>query len=292
MRAWTRIVVGYKASAEGRDALALGELLARTAGSGLLAVRVQSRHDQQDRPATDELEAELADALSTSSVGFRALVRANAAAPRALLDLAAAEADIGLIVLGSTHRAGIGRVMPGGAAERLLAGAPCSIAVAPRGYADSAPADANEPLADDLRVLAVGFDGSAEGKAALGLASTLAVAAGATLRVIAVGPRASVAAGLNPPASVGAPIVDLQAKLHEVVAALPEDLRALPVYEQGEAAHTLLERAEEGVDLLVIGSRGHGPVSSVLLGSTSSAVIAASPCPVVVVPRPALSTKP
>jgi Universal stress protein family len=44
---------------------------------------------------------------------------------------------------------------------------------------------------------------------------------------------------------------------------------------------------QEGVDLLVMGSRGHGPLGSVLLGSTATDVIAAAPSPVVVVPRPA-----
>ena len=42
-----------------------------------------------------------------------------------------------------------------------------------------------------------------------------------------------------------------------------------------------------GVDLLVVGSRGHGTIERVLLGSTSSALIEKAPCPVLVVPRPA-----
>lgn len=37
-------------------------------------------------------------------------------------------------------------------------------------------------------------------------------------------------------------------------------------------------------DLLVVGSRGRGGVSGMLLGSTSNAVVGASPCPVLVVP--------
>ena len=139
-----------------------------------------------------------------------------------------------------------------------------------------------------MRVLAVGFDSSDESQAALNLASSLAVAAGATLRVIAVGPRTAATAGLNAAASVGVPSFDLQAKLHEVVAELPDELRALPLYDQGDATGALLARAEEGVDLLIIGSRGHGPVGSALFGSTSRAVIASSPCAVLVVPRPAL----
>ena len=82
------------------------------------------------------------------------------------------------IVLGSTHRGPVGRIYPGSVAERLLHGAPCAVAVAPRGFAARA---GGEP-----RVLAVGFDGSPESQAALELAGELAEAAEATLRVVAV----------------------------------------------------------------------------------------------------------
>ena len=46
------------------------------------------------------------------------------------------------------------------------------------------------------------------------------------------------------------------------------------------------EDAGTGVDLLVLGSRGFGPVMRLLVGSVSSRVIREAPCPVLVVPRP------
>lgn len=151
--------------------------------------------------------------------------------------------------------------MPGSVAERLLSGAPCPVAVAPRGY---------EPR--ELRVIAVGYDGSAEATAALELATALGEAADATLRVIAVRRAATTAAAAWAEAvatASGAP--DLQARLHAAVSELPGKLRALPVFEKGEPASHLLARLDEGVDLLVLGSRGYGPVHAVLLGSVSSA---------------------
>ncbi len=39
-------------------------------------------------------------------------------------------------------------------------------------------------------------------------------------------------------------------------------------------------------DLLVVGSRGYGPVLRVLLGSVSTRLIHIAPCPVLVIPRP------
>jgi nucleotide-binding universal stress UspA family protein len=48
----------------------------------------------------------------------------------------------------------------------------------------------------------------------------------------------------------------------------------------------LRERSGE-LDLLVLGSRGHGPVRAVLLGSVSSALVRSAESPVVVIPREA-----
>ncbi|MFJ6939751.1 universal stress protein [Streptomyces sp. NPDC101132] len=48
-----------------------------------------------------------------------------------------------------------------------------------------------------------------------------------------------------------------------------------------------LNRAAEGAGMLVLGSRGRGGFTSLLLGSTSRACTATAPCPVVVVPHTA-----
>ncbi|MGY1669784.1 universal stress protein [Geodermatophilus sp. SYSU D00710] len=53
----------------------------------------------------------------------------------------------------------------------------------------------------------------------------------------------------------------------------------------GDAAD-VLARAAGGAELLVLGSRGVGGVSGLLLGSTAAAVLAAPPCPVLLLPEP------
>lgn len=53
----------------------------------------------------------------------------------------------------------------------------------------------------------------------------------------------------------------------------------------GHAASKLLDAAE-GADLLVVGTRGHGGFTGLLLGSTSQQVTHHAPCPVVIVPAP------
>ena len=51
---------------------------------------------------------------------------------------------------------------------------------------------------------------------------------------------------------------------------------------QGHPAQALIDQAA-GADLLVVGCRGHGGFTGMLLGSVSQHVVAHAPCPVLVV---------
>ena len=270
-------VAGFDGSERGADAVRLGAVLARTTGHRLRVVRVQPLPSEADqRVAAERMSGELEPVLKPLGVRAEAVPVDGGSPARVLQGLAEAD-DVGVLVVGSTHRAGLGRVLPGSVAERLLSGAPCPVAVAPRGY---------EPL--ELRVIAVGYDGSAEATAALELAAAIGKAAAATLRVIAVRRPAPTAAAAQAEAiATAGGSADLQTRLQAAVAALPAELRALPIIERGEPAHHLLTRAEERVDLMLLGSRGYGPVRAVLLGSVSATVVRAAPCPVLVTPRSA-----
>ncbi len=61
-----------------------------------------------------------------------------------------------------------------------------------------------------------------------------------------------------------------------------EDVTVHSFVGEGYAARVLLEAAD-GADLLVVGSRGHGELSGMLLGSVGLHCVTHSPCPVVVV---------
>jgi len=68
------------------------------------------------------------------------------------------------------------------------------------------------------------------------------------------------------------------------LASIYQDLSTEGIRLDGDPASELTRRCEEGVDLLVLGSRGYGPVTRVLLGSVSRTVAQHAPCPVMVVP--------
>jgi nucleotide-binding universal stress UspA family protein len=285
-----KIIVGYDGGAESRDALSLGRLLAEQSGGRLilaavLPVRKEAigleGYQAAVREDSQRLFAEALEGLAGLEVETRAV--GDEAPPEALRALAEHE-DVHMIVVGSTHRGPLGRIYPGSVAERLLHGAPCAVAVAQR--------DFRLREQTELRVLAAAFDGSPESFAALEVASRMAEASEATLRVISVQePFKPGAAAIVP---MGAPALDpatqreaMEERLHEAVASLPSPLRVKGLLLKGPAAEELLKEMELGVDLLVMGSRGRGGLARVLLGAVSAKVVRSAPCPVVVVPEAA-----
>jgi nucleotide-binding universal stress UspA family protein len=137
-----------------------------------------------------------------------------------------------------------------------------------------------------LETLVVCTDGSPHAERALLFAGDLADKAGAELVVAhATGPGEVVH-----PRGVE-PHVDLEVRRGLVeewcapLAAAGTDFEVVVV--EGDARTALLELARErAADLLVVGSRGRGPVTQLLLGSVATSLTQHSELPVTVVPRP------
>lgn len=253
---YSRVLVGYLDTEQGNDALELGRILAQASQAELLLFTASGKDDES----------------------LAALARSEGA---------------DLVVLGSTHRGTIGRIVPGTTVGHLLGEAPCAVAVAPPGFGRPPDGDLGwRPLSGDtedagMRVLGVGFDGSPAGHRALDTAAELAVANGAALRVYAVArkyahPPAADASGHVP--GIPTEAEALREQLHEAVAYLPGETRALPVFLRGIPATELVTAAELGVDMLVLGSRSGGPVRKALHGSVSGAVLREATCPVLISP--------
>jgi nucleotide-binding universal stress UspA family protein len=285
------ILAGADGTDSGLDAVAFGARLAAAVGAPLVVVCVgPEQAGQAGAEAEDDVRRHAAAILgaargvATGVAGSppaeeRTVVATSPA--RGLAELAEEEA-VEVVVVGSTNRGVIGRVMSGGTAERLLHGTGCPVAVAPRGY--------RRHRHEALRAIGAAFVDTPEGHEAVRLAADLAARAGLPLTiysVVALHTNWFRPEAVQPDASVVPEEVRKAAAdaLDAVVAGLPGGVRASGELLFGEVVDELSMAADRGVDLLVCGSRGYGPVRRVLLGTVSSALVRQASVPTLVVPR-------
>jgi nucleotide-binding universal stress UspA family protein len=285
------IVAGYDGRASGDDALAFGRVLAEATGAVLVVAHVYP-YDTGPLPPPSEPQVQ----KKLRSVAFAELRRARtilagferwepcavAAVPsaRGLLELAR-ERAADMIVVGTTHQHGVGHAIPGATTSKILHGAPCAVAVAPAGWS----AAAERPL----REIGAGYDGSPASQSALEAAARLARATGAALRVIAAFERPSpddiwfAVTSKGYGEIVGELRADLATVLDGAAARLDDDVRTTTRLTDGYPVD-VLAGASESLDLLVVGSRGYGPIRAVMPGSVTAALLPRARCPLLVVP--------
>jgi nucleotide-binding universal stress UspA family protein len=232
------------------------------------------------RPVIEQVEID----LQARGVTVDCRILEGTSAAQALQE-AVEDEDAGLLVVGSSRRSGVGRVLAGSTAQRLLNGAPCPVAVVPRDW---------KP-AERLRTVGVAYVDTPEGHGALRGAHALARRAKATLRAITVvkvtlemyAETETYIAGQQ-----GRQMVDVEGEhrlfaereLRRALEQLDSDIPIEADALLGDPAEALVD-ASKGLDVLVSGSRGYGPVRGVLLGSVSHRLTAEAYCPVIVVPR-------
>jgi nucleotide-binding universal stress UspA family protein len=214
---------------------------------------------------------ELLDALDVEGIAHRVLVMGSPA--QALHEMAERE-EASLIAVGATHHGQLGRLVPRSVGSKLLHGAPCPVLVVPA-----------EPAPGPIRRIVAAYDESEQAEVALREAVRLAQLFGARLDVVGVHDP-GVYAG---PAMVASHDLDnvLRGQLRERVEERAQSITGVELGTQTEIgdAGRVLSRAAEGADLLVTGSRGFGPLHSVLVGSVSRHLVDHAPCPVLVLPR-------
>jgi nucleotide-binding universal stress UspA family protein len=177
-----------------------------------------------------------------------------------------------LLVVGSTRRALLGRVLVGDDARAALNGAPCAIAIASRAYAQ-APRQ--------LLKLGVGYDDSPESIQALTAARALAERYGSTIQarwVVAL-PR------VQEEAPIPADWDEAIKKLEEQYSARLTELGEVEGRVTYGGPREELAQFAKHLDLLIVGSRNYGPVGRLVHGSVSGYLLGHASCSLLVLPR-------
>lgn len=282
-----KVIVGYQATNEGLDALELGGVLAETLAATPLVATVMPwpEYLMGSKDLERALEVDTAEIFATARDRLAHLDPETVAladhSPAEALYKLAEEEQASLVVIGSTHRGTLGRVLLGSMGVSLLHGAPCGIAVAPRGYAERSQRNL-------LRV-GVAFDGSSEAWSALETSIGFAARLHASFTVLTVAEPARYGYGTSLSIlTVGDHETyeqeDKRQILDRALARVPGSLPVQGRLLNGPAGPCLKDAAAD-LDLLVLGSRGYGPLRRTLLGSVAAGVMNSAECPVLVLPR-------
>lgn len=286
-----KVLVGIDGGTQQPAALALASQLAGLPGDELVvaAVRPALQWSEPLSAPVHHAEAEdqaLLDAAHDQLDGreARTIVVADDHPARALKRLAGKERP-DVLVVGSSHRGRLGRALLGTTGDAVVHGAPCAVVVAPRDFrAGDAP----------IGRIGIAFDGSRESDAALDFAQDLAERFGASLEVLSVLRLVELAITPPHPYAYAGVLEDSRAQMQELVDSALDRIRpgvqAVGRVLEGAPAATLADAARE-MDLLVVGSRGHGVLATVVLGSVTRPLLHDAPCPMVVVPRTAISER-
>jgi nucleotide-binding universal stress UspA family protein len=273
------VLVGVDEREGGRDAIALAKML--ISEGGRLTFSYVYHGDPHrwhgSRPPLEPAEEEHANRMlekAREEAGVSALLRCQGASSvgRGLHELGE-RIGADLLVVGSSRRGLIGRVLLGDDTRAALNGAPCAVAIAPAGYA-------REPSL--MREIGVGYNGSPESEHAVKVARTIAARHGAKLSALeAVSiPEYAIATGPMPAAySVGSLVEDALEHVSTLDEVEPHAIYGHPAEE--------LALYSASTDLLVLGSRSYGPIGRIVHGSTSHRLARTARCPLLILTRAA-----
>jgi nucleotide-binding universal stress UspA family protein len=273
-----RVLVAYDGSPSGEDALALAPRLCDPVGGALLlACVVPDRglhlHGRRSTASAEEdARATLADVRATLPPGLHVGLRTpRASSPaRGLTELAEHEAA-DLIAIGSAKGASDGRIGLARTAGRLLQGAPCAVAIAPPGLRETGP----------FRHIGVALDGSAEAAKALATGFSIARRDGSAMTLYSALDE-SVDLADEGRRKLRR---ELQERLDHAADSAPDGVNPGTVLLHGPSGKVIADACDGVVDLLVVGSRGYGPIQRALLGSVSEELVARARHPMLVIPR-------
>ncbi|MCI0738704.1 MAG: universal stress protein [Gemmataceae bacterium] len=197
---------------------------------------------------------------------------ADGHAPQEILK-AADNVEAGLIVIGTHGRSGLGRLLLGSVAEKVLRGAMCPVLTVKTG-----------PSALSIRTILFPTDLSEASESALGVAFSLARDYHARLIVLHI---ASFGQGL-PYSALEAMLKESSAYRRELEDQLRQcqkpECHAEFRVEEGDPAEQIARVAREArCDLIVMGSHGRTGLARLLMGSVAEKTLRSASCPVLLV---------
>jgi nucleotide-binding universal stress UspA family protein len=296
------ILIGLSPAQKDDSAVHLGCMLARSASEDVAVVSVVPAPWPPDPYGGDRdylaYQEDLADktvrrarAQLDGRVAGEYAVRRAESVPKGLLDTIA-EGAFSAVVVGSSSMGLIGRVMLGGAAERILHSAELPIVVAPRGF--------HGGRAANVARVSVAFGRADHDSLLVAGAASLAGHLSAPLRVVcfAVRPMTALAGAVEESAEQLVTrewMERLEADIAAALASTPEAASVGQVGRQPLPVDTVLghgtswSEALHDVpwadgDLLVVGISS-GPLGRFFLGSHAAKIVRSSPVPVALLSR-------
>ena len=137
-----------------------------------------------------------------------------------------------------------------------------------------------------MKTILIATDGSENADQAVDVAIDLARQTGAALQVLSVRPQRAAGRAGSGPATLEVEERDGPEHIAEAAAVRAREagVAATPHHARGDVVSSIAEAASSlGADLVVVGSRGHGPISGAVLGSVSHGLVSRSPVPLTIV---------
>ena len=287
MQRRSKIIIGYEPEHQGDAALAAGYALAVALGASPVVAtvlpwpRYLPTPEPMDQHLTDRLTKQFSaeqPELSPRDPVSRVFTAPSAAS--GLEEMALAE-HAHLVVVGTSQHRPVDGTLAGRVGESLLHGSSQAVAVAPRDY--------EGPGEHGFKRIAVAFDGSSESWSALETAIALVEAGRGSLTVATVAevPAFTYVTPWSGMAAAPAREVEREhcKRLLELAhSRIPDGLAGDTRLLEGDPGEALA-RISGDYDLMLVGSRGWGPLRRTLLGSATRTLTDRSSCPVLVLPR-------
>ena len=257
-------------------------------GLGDAEVQIDRLKSEAEAQARDRLD-DMARDSSAVEVQTAVTQRLNQDVADAIREYVAGH-SIDLVVMGTHGRRGVGRLVLGSVANRLIRRSACPVMTVRQ-----SGEEAEEPPTVDYEHLLAPIDFSDHSRTALRLTKEIAARYGATQHLLFVAER-RVLPTFSDTGIPGIGVVEMdpdivanaEAALEQLNGHVggPEVSSAYHV-EKGDVAEDIIDFAEaNAVDLIVMATRGLTGIDRFVLGSNTERVVRAASCPVLTVPPP------